>query len=258
MRTCMFWRLLFFSAVALPVCSGIYPAYAELSLEAGVHGIYEDNVISSPADVGKKGDYYTVLSAAGSLEKGISGTSSLFFRGMAEHYFYSKYSDLNVTSVMLNAGIRKEFSPILSLDASLKGGVRDYSGSDRSGTAYGGGIGLKQQASFRLWFREEYEYEKNDARSASFSYAEHTLGIHSGYILTPRMLLNLGAGFARRKFENENGDRTNMVTLSAGLTRQLRDKLYVNAGYAREFISSTVPAGHSNNIYSLGLLFRFR
>jgi hypothetical protein len=231
---------------------------ADFSLATDVQGVYEDNILLSPADAGKKGDFFSILTVAGSAEKELDSTLSIFLRGDAERYIYKKYTDLNVTALTLSAGASKELGPILSLEASLKGGYQDFSDTERTSKAYGGSIELKQQISFRSWIKEGYEFEKNDANSALFSYTKHSLGIHSGYLLTPKTLLHFGGGFITIKYENAARDRAYYGTLFAVAIRQLYGKIFANMGYSHQFISTTVPnTGDSNNIYSLGLQYRF-
>src|SRR3972149_4126245 len=83
--------------VSLSTLSLIPEAYGGLILEAGIRGIYEDNINGSPEDADKKGDFYTVLSASAGGYKEVASKTFLFLRADAASYLYSKYDDLDST-----------------------------------------------------------------------------------------------------------------------------------------------------------------
>ncbi|MCL5236373.1 MAG: hypothetical protein M1353_00805 [Nitrospirae bacterium] len=227
-------------------------------LDAGIRETYEDNLNGSPADADKKGDFYTTVSAsAGGYTEVVDGTY-LFLRGDAATYLYSKYNDLNATLGGISAGVYKELGDVFSAQLALKGKLKNFKGTLRDSSAYGGTFELKQQISPDFWIKEGYEYEKNDADSRLFSYNGHSVGVWSGYLITPKTMFNLGYSYLTRKYEDAFGFRTKSHTISAGIVRELVKKVYVNLGYDRQFNDSNVAnTDYKNNIYTLGVTYSF-
>ncbi len=233
-------------------------AWSGLILDAGVKGIYEDNINGSPSDADKKGDFYTVLSASVGGYTKATDTTYLFLRGDAANYLYSKYDDLNATIAGISAGVYKELGDVLSAQIALKGKIKDFKGGPRDSNAYGGTFELKQQITRKFWIKEGYEYEKNDADSNLFSYKGHSVGIWSGYMINPQTMLNLGYSYLTRKYEDASNFRTKSHTVSVGAAREIIKKVYVNIGYDRQFNDSNVPdTDYKNNIYTIGVTYSF-
>lgn len=233
-------------------------ASGELILDVGVKGIYEDNINGSPVDADKKGDFYTTISAGVGGYTKVADDTYLFLRGDAASYLYSKYDDLNATIAGISAGVYKELGDILSAQIALKGKIKEFKGEPRDSNAYGGTFELKQQVTRKFWIKEGYEYERNDADSALFSYKGHSVGIWSGYLITPQTMFNLGYSYLTRKYEDSSGFKTKSHTVSVGVVRELIKKVYVNIGYDRQFNDSNVSnTDYKNNIYTIGVTYSF-
>ncbi|GFP31438.1 DUF2860 family protein, partial [Candidatus Hakubella thermalkaliphila] len=182
----------------------------------------------------------------------------LFLRGDAAKYLYSKYDDLNATIAGISAGVYKELGDILSAQIALKGKIKEVKGEPRDSNAFGGTFELKQKITRKFWIKEGYEYEKNNADSNLCSYDAHSIGVWSGYMITSETMLNLGYSYLTRKYEDPGGFKTKSHTISAGVAHKIVKKVYVNAGYGRQFNDSNVSnTDHNNNIYTLGVTFSF-
>ena len=233
-------------------------AWSELILDAGAKGIYEDNINGSPVDADKKGDFYTVLSAGIGGYTEVTDNTYLFLRGDAANYLYSKYDDLNATIAGISAGVYKELGDILSAQIALKGKIKEFKGEPRDSNAYGGTFELKQKITPKFWIKEGYEYERNDADSALFSYKGHSVGIWSGYLINPQTMVNLGYSYLTRKYDDVSGFKTKFHTVSVGMVREIIKKVYASIGYDRQFNDSNVSnTDYKNNIYTLGVTYSF-
>lgn len=233
-------------------------AFSGLILDVGVKETYEDNINGSPSDANKKGDFYTTVSAAVGGYTEVADGTYLFLRGDVSNYLYSKYDDLNATIVGISAGMYKELGDVLSAQIALKGKLKEFKGEPRDSNAFGGTFELKQKITRKFWIKEGYEYEKNNADSNLFSYDAHSIGVWSGYMITPETMLNVGYSYLTRKYDDASGFRTKSHTISAGIVRELVKKVYVNVGYDRQLNDSNVSnTDHNNNIYTLGVTYSF-
>ncbi len=233
-------------------------ASAGLLLDAGLNGVYEDNIVGSAADVEKKGDFYTVLSASLGGNRRIGEGTFFFLRAGAEGYLYKRYTDLNAAIVGLNGGVYKEFNSVLSGTGSLNIKRENFKDSQRSSNAYGGLLNLKQQVHPDLWIKEGYEFTKNKADSSTFSYEAHLLWMGLGYFIIPKTTAVVGYSYLRRTYEEPAGYRNIFHSLSLGLTREIAEKVSVYGNYDRQYISSNHHAAtHINNVFSLGLSYSY-
>ncbi|MCL4476990.1 MAG: hypothetical protein M1508_12320 [Nitrospirae bacterium] len=233
-------------------------ASGELIFDVGVKETYEDNINGSPVDADKKGDFYTTISAAVGGYTEVADGTYLFLRGDAATYLYSKYDDLDATIGGISAGVYKELGDILSAQIALKGKIKEFKGEPRDSNAYGGTFELKQQITRKFWIKEGYEYEKNSADSRLFSYDGHSIGVWSGYKITPETMLNVGYSYLTRKYDDASGFKTKSHTVSVGAVRELVKMVYVNLGYDRQFNDSNVSnTDYKNNIYTIGVTYSF-
>ncbi|MHB8883366.1 MAG: hypothetical protein ACYC69_17895 [Thermodesulfovibrionales bacterium] len=233
-------------------------ASAGLLLDAGLKGVYEDNIVGSAADVDKKGDYYTVLSASLGGHQSLGEEAFLFVRANGEGYLYKRYTDLNAAIIGLSGGVYKEFNGILSATGSLNVKKENFKDSQRNSNAYGGLLNLRQQVHPGLWIKEGYEFVKNTADSSTFSYEAHLLWVGMGYSIMPKTTATLGYSYLRRTYEEPAGYRNIFHSLALGLTREIAGKVSVYGNYDRQYISSNHHAAtHINNVYSLGLSYSY-
>ena len=229
-----------------------------LLMDSGLKGVYESNITGSASDIGKNGDYYTVLSASLGGYKGIGGDTFVFLRANGEGYLYKRYSDLDAAIIGMSGGVYKEFNNILSATGTLSIKRENFKDSERNSTAYGGAINLKQQVYPRLWIKEGYEFEKNKAEFDIFSYDAHLFGIWTGYSILLKTTATLGYSYLHRTYEEPAGYRNIFHTFSLGLTREIARKVAITGSYDRQYISSNLPAAnHIDNIFALGLSYSY-
>jgi len=233
-------------------------AISALLLDIDLKGVYEDNITASAADIGRKGDFYTILSASGGGYTEIGRNTYLFVRGDAAGYLYKKYSDLNSVIVGARTGIYRKFSDVVSAEVALRAARKEYKETGRSSTAVGGNFEVRQQLTSRFWIKEGYEYENNNAGSDIFSYQGHLIGVWTGYVVAPGTMINLGYSYLFRKYEEPADFRNKFHTISAGITREVAEKVYAYGGYYRQYNGSNIPGtSHTNNIYTVGISYIF-
>lgn len=230
---------------------------ARLLLDIDVRGVYEDNITGSSADIDKRGDYYSIMSASVGGYEGVGKGTFLFLRGDAAGYLYKKYTDLNSAIIGVSAGAYKEFSDFLSGEATLRVRRKEYKETGRSSNAFSGVFELKQRVLTKLWIKEGYEFEKNVAGADIFSYEGHLFGVWSGYSISPGTMVSVGYSYLIREYEEPSGFRNSLHTGSLAFTVELLHKVYLNAGYYRQHISSDIHGSHTNNIYTLGILYSY-
>ena len=84
------------------------------------------------------------------------------------------------------------------------------------------------------------------------------MGLWTGYLIAPKTMINLGYSYLFRKYEEPADFRNKFHTVSVGITRELAEKIYLNAGYYRQYNGSNIPGtSHTNNIYTLGVSYNF-
>ncbi|MCL5022421.1 MAG: hypothetical protein M1497_03480 [Nitrospirae bacterium] len=229
-----------------------------LLLDIDFRGVYEDNITASAADIGRKGDFYTILSASGGGYTEVGQGTYLFIRGDAAGYLYRKNSDLNAVIIGARAGIHRKFSDVVSAEVALGGARKEYKETGRSSSALGGSFEVRQQLTSRFWIKEGYAYENNNASSDIFSYQGHLLGLWTGYLVAPKTMINLGYSYLYRKYEEPADFRNRFHTISAAIAREVARKVYAYAGYSRQYNGSNIPdTANTNNIYTLGISYSY-
>ncbi len=224
-----------------------------LILNVGVKGTYEDNI--SGSDVDKQGDFYTTLSASVGGYTKVADETFLFLRGDIANYLYSKYDDRNASIFGVSAGLHKKLGDALSAQIAIKSKLKEFNEEPRDSSSLGGTFELKQQLTPKFWIKEGYEYENNNANSAFFNYRGHSVGIWSGYMISPETMLNIGYSYFTCKYEDASGFRTKSNTISVGAVRELVKKVYLNLGYDRQFTVSNTD--YNNNIYTVSVTYSF-
>lgn len=249
-------RLLILIVLSI-LCTGS-PSWAGLILDVGVRGTYEDNINGSTTDANKEGDYATTVSATiGGYTEVVRRTTYLFLRGGGERTSYNKYPQLDATIGYLSAGVYHRMGDVLSVQITAKGRDKDYEGTARDSTSYGGAFELKQQLTRSFWIKEGYEYEKNNANSDSLNYDGHTAGIWAGIRTTPDTFLGIGYSYLLRKYETTNFETTSQ-TISGSIAWRMASRIYANAGYDRQLNDSDTPGTkYYNNIYTVGLSYSY-
>ena len=250
-----------FRLMILIVLSILYinsPSWAGPTLDVGVRGTYEDNINGSTTDANKEGDYSTTVSAAiGGYTEVVSRTTYLFLKGGGDRSYYNKYPQLDATVGYLSAGVYHRMGDVLSMQITAKGRDKDFEGTTRDSTSYGGAFELKQQLTSSFWIKEGFEYEKNDAKSDSLDYKGQSAGIWAGIRATPNTFLGIGYSYLLRKYELTNFESTSR-TISGSIAWKMVSKIYANAGYDRQINDSDAPGTkYYNNIHTVGLSYSY-
>jgi len=233
-------------------------ASGEVNASIDLKGAYEDNITGSAADVGKGGDFYSVLNASLGGYYGIGANTYLFLKGDAGGYLYSKYTDLNAIVVGINGGVYKDFTARVAAQLMLKGKRKEFKDSRRDSVAYGGSIEVKEQISPRFWLKQAYEFEENDADNALFTYRGHSLGAWAGYMVFPKTTLTGGYSFLSLEYDEPSNFRNEFHTVSVGISREVIKKVSLYGNYYRQFINSSASEkGRANNIFFIGLLYSY-
>lgn len=256
------WSLLciFFSFALLTWLVAASGASAEVNASIDLKGVYEDNITStsSAADIDKRGDFYSVLSASLGGYYGIGSNTYLLLKGDADGYLYGKYTDLNALVVGIDVGVYKDITDRLALQLTLKGKKKEFKDSRRSSFSYGGSIEMKGQISPRFWLKQGYEFEKNDADDALFTYGGHFVGAWAGYMVFPKTTLTGGYSYLSLKYDEPSGFRNEFHTVSIGASREVAKKVSLYGNYYRQFINSSASEkGRTNNIFSVGVSYSF-
>ncbi len=252
------WSLIciFFSFMVFTRFVDVSSASAEVNAAIDLKGVYEDNITGSAADVVKGGDFYSLLNAAVGGYYGIGSDTYLLLKGEAGGYLYSKYTDLNAVVVGINGGVYKDLTDRLAVQLTLKGKKKEFKDSRRSSLSFGGSIEVKEQISPRFWLKQGYEFEKNDADNALFTYRGHFLGAWAGYTVFPKTSLTGGYSYLSLKYDEPSNFRDEFHTVSIGISREILKKVHLYGNYYRQFINSSASEkGRANNIFSVGVSY---
>ena len=282
-----------FLVVALSV-----PAHAGvgLILDVELRGMYEDNVVgilsdqqqasmaanglpavSSTAGAAKQGpggpgnsspylgsssktygDYSLVIAADLGLTAPVTLDTALFMIGSVENASYNRYSDFNSTIAGVNAGFTMSLGPVFLIKSLAFARIKEFGDPERDSSSYGGIIELKQRLSPRFCIREAYEFEKNNADTAYFSYTGHAGRAGLGYTLAESWMLNLGYTYLIREYKEPSGFAVTSHLMSADVRKSFFRNWRVTVGYARELSSENLNSTRAvNNIYSTSLLYSY-
>lgn len=267
-----------------------------LILDAELRGVYEDNVVgilsdqqqasmagtgppaaSSTANAAKQGpggpgnsspylgsssqtygDYSMVIAADVGLTAPVTSDTALFLIGSLENASYSRYSDFNSTIAGVNAGFAMSLGPVFLVKSLAFARIKEFGDPERDSSSYGGILELKQRLSPRLSIREAYEFEKNNADTAYFSYTGHAGRAGLGYTLAESWMLNLGYTYLIREYKEPSGFAVTSHLMSADVRKSFFRNWRVTVGYARELSSENLNSTRAvNNIYSTSLLYSY-
>ncbi|MBI4848274.1 MAG: hypothetical protein HY808_06825 [Nitrospirae bacterium] len=231
---------------------------AGVLFDASARITYEDNIFGSPADIDKQDDVYLTLSAAlGGYTKVAEENTYLFLKGGADSYFYDKNTQLNEITGFLNLGVYRQFGDILFAQAIVRGKLRDYREQERSGSALGGAIELWQQVTGHFSIHEGYEYERNDAKSDSFTYDGHWLGVWVKFMAGEKTFPGIGYSYLVRKYDDPTHFESRQHTFSATVSREIWHHAYINFEYDFQINTSNSIETNNNNIFSAGLTYSY-
>ena len=222
--------------------SGAHLNEAELS-EAGASGT-ED------------GDSYTVLSASGGASSVVGVETYLSIRAEASHTRYVQFTELDVTTAGLRLGLFKQFSDLNSAELTIFARKNAFREQALDGSTYAAVFEVRQQPSSRFQVGEVFSYEKNNARSALFSYAGRAFGIRSSYAFTDGLSAGLGYSCLFRRFESGVQAVLHSGSVNATWEPTRQFKLFGSFEHQRY---ETEPSHQraENNISSLGIGFSY-
>jgi hypothetical protein len=283
------WGLFLVNAASIPAYAGL-----ELILDVELRGVYEDNVVgilsdqqqASVAANGPRGmtaaaagqgpggsgntspylgsnsqaygDYSLVLAADVGFTAPATPDTALFIIGSLENTSYSRYSDFNSTIAGVNAGFVMNLGPVFLLKPLVFARIKEFGDPERNGNSYGGMLELKQRLSPHLSLREAYEFEKNHAATAYFSYTGHAGKAGLGYAFGENWMLNLGYTHLIREYEEPSGFAVTSQRISADIRKSFLKHWRVIIGYAQELSSENLSNTRSiDNIYSASLLYSY-
>ena len=266
------------------------PANAEMFYDVEIKTIYEDNVIGLLTD--KRGGGTTDTSAAGPVmtsaavgmgnnaprntgsqprgdfsanlfadigdSRDVSRDTSLFLAASAEHTSYATFTEFDSTIGGLSAGVGTKLSDRVTARTAASGKIKRFEDSQRNSASYGGNLMLKEQITPRLFFKEIYEYEKNNADSPQYSYVGNSISIWAGFLATPRTRVSLGYNVLRRNYDDPSGFFATSHTVSAALEYELAKRWYFDAGLDLVTNHASEPSTTAeDNILSVGIRYSY-
>jgi len=181
-----------------------------------------------------------------------------FVTGSAQHTWYSYYTEFDSTIGGLSTGIDQGLGNITTARFAINGAIKRYNDSQRNSSAYGANISLKERLNNAFWLRESYDYEKNDATSAFFTYQGNAASIWAGYLVAPRTAVLFGYNYLVRNYDEPSGFKVTAQTFSLGLDWKIVKEWFFDAHYDHQVSDSNVPGTNStDNIYSIGLRYSY-
>jgi hypothetical protein len=250
---------LFPGAFLLCVLAAANTSWAAFLFDAGIKAAYEDNINGSPADAGRVGDFYTTLFVvAGGYREVTEEKTYAVLKGGIERYSYNKYDALNAVIGTVSAGLYHISGEVLTSYIAVKAKGKDFEDKDRDSSSLGAAIEFKQRLTDTFWLKEAYEYERNDARSTLFTYGAHSAGVWAGVTSAPRAFFGVGYSYLYRRYDDQSHYTSQSHTLSASVEYKLSRRVYVSAGYDRQFYDVSDPAAtYTDNIYTAGLVYSY-
>ena len=247
------------SMIATGIVAFPNSGYAGMLFDAGVRARYEDNITRSPVDVAEDGDFYTnAFVSAGTYREIREATTFLMLRAGVDVYSYNTYDELNEVSGFASIGLYRRYSEIFSGFAKVRGRGSDFEDRERDSIAAGFTIELRQQVTSRLWIKQSYEYERNEARSELFTYDAHGVSVWGGLTVTPKTVLGAGYGYLLYRYDDETHFESRSHTVSVEVERFLTSAIYVSVSYDWQYYSVGPPeAKYHNHIYSAGLAYSY-
>lgn len=204
------------------------------------------------------GDFSATLSAEAGGYQDVGKSSEVFAKGFAESTSYGTYTDLNATIGGVSTGINMGLGNDVSARFAVLGKVKRFGDSQRNSTSYGGNVSLKEKLIPALWIREFGEYEKNNADTASFSYAGTTIGVSAGYSLSRNTIASVGYSYLVERYDEPSGAEIQTNSVFLGAEHTLR-KSWAIAGEYDLQVSKVTAAGTNNtdNIFSVALRYSY-
>jgi hypothetical protein len=188
----------------------------------------------------------------------IASRTSLFIAGSAEHTSYDSFTDLDSNIGRLSAGISTRLGDVLLAKFAVNGGIKRYRDSEQDSSAHGATVSLKERFTPAFWLKEVYDYEKNDADSAVFSYTGNSASVWAGFLIAPQATVLLGYTHLVRDFDLPVGFTLTANTVSVGLEYELVKKLYFDAQYDHQRSDGSIPDTEAtDNIFSVGLRYSY-
>ena len=208
---------------------------------------------------GDRGDFSTNLYANIGYDWDLGSRTRALLEGSVEHTRYNTFSDFDFTIVTAGTGISRSFTDRFLAKVMVRGSTKDYGNDLRDGTAYGAGLTLRERFSERLWSRQFYEIEQNDADSPEYTHLRQTAGVALGCDLSKDSVLTAGYAYYLRDYDAAPPAVT--VTSQIASVTWLTDisrSWSVLINYEHEWADSSVPdTAISSNTYTVGIRYAY-
>ncbi len=204
------------------------------------------------------GDFSATLSAEAGGYQDIGKNAEVFAKGFADHTSYNTYTDLDATIGGVSTGINMGLGNVVSARFAVLGKVKRFGDSQRDSTSYGGNVSLKEKLTPPLWIREFGEYEKNNADTASFSYAGTRIGVSAGYSLSRKTTASIGYSYLVERYDEPSGAEIQTNSVFFGAEHTLL-KSWAIAGEYDLQVSKVTATGTNNtdNVFSVALRYSY-
>jgi hypothetical protein len=204
------------------------------------------------------GDFSATLSAEAGGYQAVGKRSEVFVKGFAEHTSYDTYTDLDATIGGISTGINMGMGKDVFARFAVLGKVKRFGDSQRNSTSYGGNVSLKEKLTPEFFLREFGAYEKNDADTASFSYAGTTIGLSAGYSLSPKTTASVGYSYLVERYDEPSGAEIQTNSVFLGAEHTLLKSWAVAAEYDLQ-VSKVTATGTNNtdNVFSVALRYSY-
>lgn len=234
-------------------------AQAAMILDAGVSGMYEDNITASPADSGKDGDFHrSIFVTAGSYRELVEARTYLVLKAGLGASAYDTYDELSSVTGSLSAALYRRHGEVLSSLVTLFGALQDFREAARDGSSTGASVQLTQRLSAAVRLQEAYGFERYHARSDAFSYDGHGPSVWVSIRVTPSMFLGAGYSYVIRRYEEPTGFMSHAHTLSFQYEWTLIRHFYATLRYDRQWYEDDASPGTAlNNSYTIGLTYTY-
>lgn len=262
---------------------------AELILELEVRGFYNSNVVGvlsdsqpgpltapqtamaaaagfggggggGPAYIGSstlsQDDFSVALYGAVGAFTDVSSTLALFVKASGERTSYSTYEEFDSTIGAVTAGLHAGLSRSFTLSLFGAGKIKTYGDPARDSTAVVGAVSIKHRPVDAIWMRAGYEYEDNDADTASFTYTGNAGLFWLGVALGRTAELQFGYEYLVREFDDPAVTEITAHTFSGGIVKRLGIHWYLDAFVDRQLSDANVPDTEaSSTTISVGIRY---
>jgi hypothetical protein len=217
-----------------------------------------DDLLGAGGGARAQGDFATELYADIGTLHGLEGDRSLIVMASAQRTAYARFNEFDFTILRLSGGLAQQFTEIVSARLTLNAKAKYYDNPLRDSTAAGLTASLRERLGPSVRLRQFYDFERNSADSAIYSYYRHLIGLSASFDLTPALILDVGYSYLLQDYDEPASSRVTTGTLSAELERILGRGWGLFAGYDREMsVDDTSGLSWTNNILSVGIRYLY-